>query len=190
MNMMCWCVFITCFIHRPSCTVDLQNIDHFGGFFCIFEAKSFHIFACPSRWSKKIFTNLIMNKENWKYFFLVPEGGANYNVKMVMSFFSFESSRHTKYREYGSDMLQPILATMTVSTFFTGTSTRCTAAWQIVPRRVEPTVIQRKRRTTRSATAHVWITATTIAKEAAVSLATTTPTVATLIWIGCVPFTA
>ena len=30
------------------------------------------------------------------------KGGANYRVKMVMSFFNFESARGAKYREYGT----------------------------------------------------------------------------------------
>ena len=37
--------------------------------------------------------SLIMNKKSRKYFLLMSEGGANYRVKMVMSFFNFESAR-------------------------------------------------------------------------------------------------
>ena len=43
-----------------------------------------------------------MSKENWKYFFLVQEGGDKNRVKMVMLFFNFVSARGAEYREYGN----------------------------------------------------------------------------------------
>ena len=43
--------------------------------------------------------SLFMNKKSWKYFLLVPEGCANYSVKMIMSFFNLESARVAKYRK-------------------------------------------------------------------------------------------
>ena len=43
--------------------------------------------------------DLAQIKKKRKYFFLVPEGGANYRVKIVMLFFDLESARGAKYRE-------------------------------------------------------------------------------------------
>ena len=48
--------------------------------------------------------SLFLNKKNWKYFFLVPEEGADYRVKMVMLFVDFESGWGAKYREYGNEI--------------------------------------------------------------------------------------